>query len=191
MHAIAGTAAVEVDLVVAAVERPARAAAASSAGSLPPSCSASGRSASGNRSRRARIATHDRRRRDHLGVEQHARREAAQEVATVPVGPIHHRSDRHSPIEVFPGKTVTHAQFYRLLRPRCFCEIVGHFGEFSVCRGDIAKSTVPPGVPRAPQDREAQRAHTHRYDDHRPRCDAPWPHIDITCSRHICRLRVI
>ena len=39
------------------------------------------------------VALHDRQRDDHLGVEQDARRELAQEVPAVPVGPVHHRRD--------------------------------------------------------------------------------------------------
>jgi hypothetical protein len=42
----------------------------------------------------------DRRRRDHLGVEQQVRREAAQEVAAVPVGPVHHRGHGNSSIQL-------------------------------------------------------------------------------------------
>jgi hypothetical protein len=46
------------------------------------------------------VAAHDRRGRHHFGVEQRARGEQAQEIAEVPVGALHHGGDRESAIQL-------------------------------------------------------------------------------------------
>ena len=45
------------------------------------------------------LAEQDRPGRDHLGVEQRARRDQAQEVAAMPIGPVHHRRDGQAAVE--------------------------------------------------------------------------------------------
>ena len=89
-HALARTAAVEVDLVVAGLLAGAR------------RCRELARLAAAQlqrhrvlfgieRQQSRAVAAHDRRRGDHLAVQQHIGREAAQEVAAMAVGPVHHR----------------------------------------------------------------------------------------------------
>src|ERR1700730_6300187 len=77
------------------------------------------------------VAVHDRRRGDHLGVQQHVGREAAQKVAAMAVGPIHHRSDRDPAVDLFRAFIVRNTYFCRHFCTGRFWAIFGHQGEFS------------------------------------------------------------
>ena len=71
-----------------------RAAAASSRGSQPPNCNATRMLPRIMLEQPLRVAAHDGRRHDHLGVQQGVRREQPMHVAAVAVGPLHHRRNR-------------------------------------------------------------------------------------------------
>ena len=77
-----------------------RAASASSAGSEPPSCSATGCSAGSNPSRRSRGPCTIGGARHHLGVQQRALRQQPVQEPAVPIRPVHHR--RHGKAAALP-----------------------------------------------------------------------------------------
>ena len=98
-HALAGAAAVEVDLIVARLfpgTRRGRELTRLAAAELQCEwvlCRVEGQQP-------CAVATQDRRRGDHLGVQQHIWREAAQEIPAMAVGPVHHRGHGNSSIQL-------------------------------------------------------------------------------------------
>ena len=97
LHAIARAAAIQIDLVVAELRSGAR-----RAGQLVGIAAAElqrHRVLGRMEFQQARsIAPHDRRRGDHLGVQQRARAQQPQEIAAVPVRVVHHRRDVNSSV---------------------------------------------------------------------------------------------
>jgi len=63
------------------------------------------------------VAMRERRRRDHLGVEARMPRDQPQEVAAVPVGPVHHRRDTEAPLRVFHLNDLLLRQSVRRITP--------------------------------------------------------------------------
>ena len=104
LHPVGRAADIEVDLVIAELASPMRAASASAAGSRAAELQRDRMLGGVEAEQPLAIAMEHRAGGDHLGIEQRAPRQQAVEEPAVPVGPVHHRRDGEA-----PGRQLVHA----------------------------------------------------------------------------------
>src|SRR6185312_11796065 len=130
-HAIARATAVEIDLVVAGLFSRARG--LGEVGGFAASELQRYGMFLGIKCKEARaIAAKNRRGGDHLRVEQHRGREAAQEVAAVPIGPVHHWSDTDFPTPRKIRFFARNAYFSSVFQSTYSCDISAYGVQFTV-----------------------------------------------------------